>query len=66
MAAQRIYAPFERPSIEVLVDGRWLPGELRMWSQESDPLVIPVRGVLRSIVCSFRPCGPHPSTGVKD
>ena len=32
----RVYAPHERPDIEVLLDGVWLTGELRMWSQRED------------------------------
>lgn len=33
---QIVYKAGERPLIEVLVDGRWLPGELRMWLQHED------------------------------
>ena len=32
----RVYRPKERPDIEVLVDGVWCVGELRMWSQRED------------------------------
>lgn len=27
----RVYKPYERPDVEVLVDGDWLVGELRQW-----------------------------------
>lgn len=30
------YRPDERPEVEVLVDGVWFPGELRMWFQHED------------------------------
>lgn len=37
MAKQRIvYKPLDRPDVEVLVDGTWCPGELRMWTQHDD------------------------------
>lgn len=26
-----MYAPADRPDVEVLVDGEWRPGELRAW-----------------------------------
>ena len=32
----RVYLPDERPDIEVLVDGLWCEGELRMWTQRED------------------------------
>lgn len=32
-AGGRVYAPADRPLIEVLVDETWRPGELRAWSQ---------------------------------
>lgn len=32
----RIYAPAERPDVEVLVDGEWLVGELRAWFPVGD------------------------------
>ena len=28
--------PGERPDVEVLVDGTWCPGELRMWTQHDN------------------------------
>ena len=36
MPDQRVYRPDERPDVEVLVDGVWRVGELRMWRQEHD------------------------------
>jgi hypothetical protein len=33
---QRVYLPHARPPVEVLVDGRWWRGELRMWTQHRD------------------------------
>jgi hypothetical protein len=32
----RIYQPAERLDVEVLVDDRWLPGELRAWFPGQD------------------------------
>jgi hypothetical protein len=32
----RVYAPHERPDIEVLVDGVWHRGELRAWQPDPD------------------------------
>ena len=32
----QVYAPAERPDVEVLVDGVWCVGELRMWSHRED------------------------------
>jgi hypothetical protein len=32
----KVYRPGERPDIEVLVDGVWREGELRMWIQRED------------------------------
>jgi hypothetical protein len=32
----RIYAPAERLDVEVLVDDRWFPGELRAWLLSQD------------------------------
>ena len=32
-ATHRVYRPDERPDIEVLVDGVWCEGELRMWTR---------------------------------
>lgn len=31
-----VFKPEERPLVEVLIDGRWLPGELRMWAQDEN------------------------------
>ena len=31
-----VFAPDCRPDVEVLIDGEWLPGELRMWTQGAD------------------------------
>ena len=31
-----VYRPGQRPGVEVLVDGEWHVGELRMWFQEKD------------------------------
>lgn len=31
-----VFAPDERPDIEVCIDGAWCPGELRMWQQRED------------------------------
>lgn len=37
MAGQRIvYSPLERPDVEVLVDGTWWPGEVRMATELDD------------------------------
>lgn len=33
MPDTRTYAPADRPAVEVEVNGRWLPGELRMWTR---------------------------------
>lgn len=30
----RVYAIADRPDVEVLVDGIWCPGQLRMWAPE--------------------------------
>jgi hypothetical protein len=32
----RVYRSHERPDVEVLVDGVWRVGELRMWHQDAD------------------------------
>jgi hypothetical protein len=32
----RVYPPGERPDVEVLVDGTWCDGELRMWTRRED------------------------------
>ena len=32
----RVYRPDERPDVEVLVDGVWCDGELRLWTQRED------------------------------
>jgi hypothetical protein len=39
------YAPGERPDVEVLIDGNWYPGELRMWTKS---------GVRWAANCSYR------------
>jgi hypothetical protein len=31
-----VYKPAERPECEALVDGRWVPAEIRMWVQHND------------------------------
>ncbi len=31
-----VYSPADRPEVEVLVDGAWFYGELRMWTQHRD------------------------------
>ena len=31
-----VYKPAERPECEALVDGRWVPAEVRMWVQHDD------------------------------
>lgn len=31
-----VYLPADRPDVEVLVDGEWCEGELRMWLQHPD------------------------------
>jgi len=31
-----VYAPADRPLVEVEHDGAWYPGELRMWTQRDD------------------------------
>ena len=36
MKQHRVYRPDERPDIEVLVDGVWCDGELRMWTLRED------------------------------
>ena len=30
-----VYKPHERPEVEVLIDGTWHYGELRMWTQDN-------------------------------
>lgn len=40
MRRDHVYKPHERPLVEVLVDGRWLPGEIRMWSLLEDDTVV--------------------------
>lgn len=35
-ATDRVYAPAERPLVEVLVDGTWHLGELRAWQHRED------------------------------
>jgi hypothetical protein len=32
----RIFSGHDRPLVEVLVDGRWCPGELRAWLPDPD------------------------------
>lgn len=32
----REYPPADWPDVEVLVDGDWLPGDLRAWSRRDD------------------------------
>jgi len=32
----RVYPPGDWPAVEVLVDGQWLDGELRVWTQHRD------------------------------
>lgn len=32
----RTYSPADRPMVEVLVEGQWRPGDLRMWVQNDD------------------------------
>ena len=34
--SQTVYLPAERPEVEVLVDGSWYYGELRIWSRGED------------------------------
>jgi hypothetical protein len=36
MRTARIYAPSERPDVEVLIDGRWCIGEVRAWIPRDD------------------------------
>jgi hypothetical protein len=36
MPEARIYAPAERPDVEVRVDGAWYQGELRAWFPNDD------------------------------
>ena len=36
MAQHIVYAPSERPLAEALVEGRWVPAEVRMWVQHDD------------------------------
>ena len=36
MARHIVYQPHERSEVEVLVDGAWHYGELRMWTHERD------------------------------
>jgi hypothetical protein len=31
-----VYRPVDRPDVEVWLEGRWWPGELRMWRQDDD------------------------------
>jgi hypothetical protein len=31
-----VYRAADRPDVEVLIDGTWHPGELRMWSPRAD------------------------------
>ena len=31
-----VYKPADRPECEALVDGRWVPAEIRMWVQHDD------------------------------
>lgn len=31
-----VYHPADRPDVEVMVDGNWHPGELRMWQPTPD------------------------------
>jgi len=31
-----VFAAHERPLVEVLIEGRWLSGELRMWVQDQN------------------------------
>jgi hypothetical protein len=31
-----VYKPAERPECEALVDGRWVPAEVRMWVKHDD------------------------------
>ena len=31
-----VYRPADRPLAEALVDGRWVPAEIRMWVQHDD------------------------------
>jgi len=31
-----VYKPAERPECKALVDGRWVPAEIRMWVQHDD------------------------------
>jgi hypothetical protein len=33
---QTVYPPADRPEVEVLVEGTWHYGELRMWTQHRD------------------------------
>lgn len=33
---QMTYFGFDRPDVEVLVDGTWWPGQLRMWTRHDD------------------------------
>lgn len=33
---QIVYRPAERPLCEAFVDGRWVPAEVRMWTQGDD------------------------------
>ena len=34
--SQTVYSPADRPEVEVLVEGTWHYGELRMWTQHRD------------------------------
>jgi hypothetical protein len=36
MRDYRVFKPDDRPDVEVLVDGAWCDGELRMWTQRED------------------------------
>ena len=35
-AAHHVPKPGDRTDVEILVDGTWCPGELRMWTQHDD------------------------------
>lgn len=43
MPVQRVYPPAERPDVEVLVEGTWYAGDLRMWSRVDDLWIAQVR-----------------------
>jgi hypothetical protein len=36
MPSHHVPKPGDRPDVEVVVDGVWCPGELRMWTQDAD------------------------------